>query len=355
MAAFTMKAVARPMVAFGFLLMVVLGVGCAPTTTDRITGPQFFRGFELQLRYGTGTPLPKDLTDKEKADLKPTGELKTYLGLKNSPTTNPADDAKQLKRLRNDIVTALIAMDEQDFQSYAGDIGHVQRISSVASDITVLALTATATVAGGEETKAILAGLAAVFTGSRIAVDKDIFYQNTYPALVQRMKTLRDMDRAMIQDNLKNKSDDEYPLADVYYDVLGLYRYGTITGAIASLNQDLPGSAPQTPKPTDTDIAALPGKLTTFKIKGFTFPITSAAWDKDTNHVAITLDKPKDKEAPADDKKVPMTELNNEIKTFVQRQANGISATAQNANQFGTFGVDVTLSDDAKAYVDADK
>src|SRR5438552_3260307 len=85
-----------------------------------------------------------------------------------------------------------------------------------ANPFLVLALTGGAAVTGGAQAKSILAAVAGAVTGGRIAVDKEVFYQNTFPALVQRMKKLRDKQRDIIESKLKSQSDDEYPLGMAY-------------------------------------------------------------------------------------------------------------------------------------------
>jgi hypothetical protein len=328
------------------LVMIAVAGGCRQTTTERIIGTDFFADFEAQLNaHDLGIrPVPKHnvlCMSTTVPSTQPTGRLAPYFAEKDKPKPDPA----VLKALRNEIVNGLIAVDEQDFQAYTGDIGHVQRTSSVISDITVLALTTTATVTGGAEAKSVLAGLAAIFTGSRIAADKEIFFQNTFPALVFQMQFKREQQRAAIQQKLSTTEDADYPVSAAFIDVLVLYRYGTITGAIASISQ--PPVVLTFKGPSATDAKALDDALTnkTVTADGVVFTISAATWDTGTNQMTLTLTP------PATAPKTPIANADVVSAARIIAQGTSVGTSAQTAALLPTFTIVIGNMSDLKDYV----
>ena len=76
--------------------------------------------------------------------------------------------------------------------------------------------------------------LAAGFTGFRGSVDKNLFYQKTWPVFVSQMDALRLAQLVKIRSGLQ-RSDDEYPLTQGLVDLQNYYTAGSLPGAITGI------------------------------------------------------------------------------------------------------------------------
>src|SRR5262249_46089227 len=114
----------------------------------------------------------------------------------------------------------------------------------LATDLIVLGLNAAGAVVGGAEAKSALAAASGGIVGAKGAVDKDLFYQKTLPALIAQMSAQRKVVLVDIRRGL-TLDVDQYPLQQALVDLENYYAAGTIPGAINAIVQDA-GATSQT-------------------------------------------------------------------------------------------------------------
>lgn len=100
-----------------------------------------------------------------------------------------------------------------------------------AFDITNLTLGVANSLVGGEADHAALTAATSLLTGSRLAIDKNFFAEQTVPALVTQMNASR---QAALVPILRGLKEDEkgYPLSEALVDLQKYYEAGTIQGAL---------------------------------------------------------------------------------------------------------------------------
>lgn len=102
---------------------------------------------------------------------------------------------------------------------------------STGADLTVLLLNGFGATTGAAAAKAALAAASAGVIGAKAAINTDLFYQKTLPALITQMEAARQKQLSTIKTGL-NKSVDEYPLGEALNDVLNYYVAGTLPSAV---------------------------------------------------------------------------------------------------------------------------
>ncbi len=149
----------------------------------------------------------------------------------------PPLTAAEKKSVRNSLIHGMIVMIDYDYSQYEVNLSNTVRATNLTMEVTSLSLTAAATFVGGEQAKATLAALATLVTGTRLAVDKNLFYESTLPILIGRMQAVRTEQKLEITKKL-NSSIDEYDLRDSFSDLIRLYNSGTITSALADISKE---------------------------------------------------------------------------------------------------------------------
>ncbi|MDD5159459.1 MAG: hypothetical protein PHI47_05375 [Sulfuricurvum sp.] len=100
-------------------------------------------------------------------------------------------------------------------------------------DILLLALTGTASFAGGE-TPQVLSAVATAIQGTKASIDKNFFQNNSEIMLVIKMDQLRAEVYTDIQQSIKQSCQD-YPLEAAMRDVIRYYSAGTMKSAIIAI------------------------------------------------------------------------------------------------------------------------
>lgn len=106
-----------------------------------------------------------------------------------------------------------------------------------ATEIAVLALTGGAAISDGGTTKT-LAAISTLIQGGKMAVDKNIFQDNSPTILIIKMEQLRTERLVEIKKSLMSKEIQEYPLDEALHDVIKYYDAGTLKGALIATVQD---------------------------------------------------------------------------------------------------------------------
>jgi hypothetical protein len=157
---------------------------------------------------------------------------------------------------RNKIVNGRLRAVDLNYYAFVKALFVQHNSASLAADIAVLGLNAAGAVAGGALTKAALAAASAGIVGVKGAVDADLFYQKTMPALVAQMDAQRKTILAQILRGL-TEGVSQYPLQQALRDVDSYYAAGTIPGAITGIVGDAGAKTAE----ADNEIIQISGPL----------------------------------------------------------------------------------------------
>jgi hypothetical protein len=135
---------------------------------------------------------------------------------------------------RNNIVTARIFSIDANFHQFVRDLTTQQNLSNIGVDWAAIGLASAGAAVGSLQTKTILAAISGGILGAKAAVDKDVFYNKTIPALITLMEAQRKIVLAQIYTGLKRSAAD-YTMFQALADLDAYYNAGTINGAIVGL------------------------------------------------------------------------------------------------------------------------
>lgn len=143
-------------------------------------------------------------------------------------------DARGRDKLVNDQIILIDAY----YARYERQLARGRAASDLSLDLTSLFCSAAATVSGGEQAKTLLAGAAALASGSRLAIDESLYFKQTAPALTAKMRALRSEKLRGISRRIASQDMTQYSLAQAQHDVQEYYALGTIGGAVQAITQD---------------------------------------------------------------------------------------------------------------------
>jgi hypothetical protein len=142
--------------------------------------------------------------------------------------STPASNEPVRTQLRNEITYGLLSIAEHDSMKYMVELSVTRRATNLGTDLVELGLASAATITNGEQAKTVLSGLTALAAGTRISIDKNLFYEQTMPAIVSAIRA----EQAVILERIRAKlllPDRDYPLGAALLDVYEYYATGTIT------------------------------------------------------------------------------------------------------------------------------
>lgn len=145
----------------------------------------------------------------------------------------PAGSPQRLN-LRNEIVLNRIRAYDIEFDDFEKRLNGDANSLTVGGDLVLLILNGLGATTGGGATKAALA--AAGVVGAQAAIDKDLYYQKTLPALLAQMEANRTAVKLSILTGL-NLDDSKYPLVRAELDLDALKRSGGIPASIQNITQ----------------------------------------------------------------------------------------------------------------------
>jgi hypothetical protein len=144
---------------------------------------------------------------------------------------NPSEEA------RNEFVTGRIVLMNIRYIQFIRGMTREKQVLDAATDILLLSLNLTGAGISGETAKTIFHSLAAGVSGSKIALDKNFYYEKSVPALVAAMNA----ERASILESITasiRKPLSQYPFNDAVTDVQRYFEAGTLMGAINAIQRD---------------------------------------------------------------------------------------------------------------------
>jgi hypothetical protein len=156
------------------------------------------------------------------------------------------------KACRDLITNSAIRAIDLQFDDFRQQLFRSSGAINLGSDIAVLGLSAGGALLVPATTKAILAAISGVVTGSKASIDKNLLYDKTVLIMLGRMEALRKDQFLLIQKGLRTEWN-SYPLSAALVDVEGYYNVGTIPAAINSIN----AQTGQKLKETEDELKAL--------------------------------------------------------------------------------------------------
>lgn len=119
------------------------------------------------------------------------------------------------------------------------------------ADVATLVLGGVGTFVAGEATKSVLAAATAVIAGTRVSIDKNLFYDQTLPAIVSQMDTERAKQKLVIEKGMVQPAT-VYSLGNALSDLSELERLGSIDVAIKKIT----GNATEQAKEAEDSLRA---------------------------------------------------------------------------------------------------
>jgi len=132
--------------------------------------------------------------------------------------------------------TYLMAADLR-FNEFRRHLSRQARGSNFGLDLGILGFAGGASVAAGQRTANILSAVAAGLTGTRSALNRDVFFDRTLPALFAAMDGARTEIRTSIMVNMRRPAE-EYPLSVAFADLANYENAGSLDSAIERVTGD---------------------------------------------------------------------------------------------------------------------
>ncbi len=177
-----------------------------------------------------GYPKDPEDTDVTLANLQP------YFSVAKDVEYAHADSTSRAQ-LRNEIIFARLRAYDINFADFEKRLYGDGNGVSLGSDLVGLVLAGFTATTGGAATKAALGAASAGVIGANTAINKDLYYEKTIPALLAQMEADRLLAKAPIIAGLK-LADADYPLVQAYIDLDAYKNAGSIPAAINAINKD---------------------------------------------------------------------------------------------------------------------
>jgi len=170
--------------------------------------------------------------DDTKAQLQELQQL--YFGPNVLQTYEALPTEAQRRAYRDRVINGRILAIDDNYQAFVRQFSSFENGSNLAFDAVVLGTSGAAALSPALSSAQVLSAISAGFTGFRTSVDKNLFYQKTWPVLVSQMEALRLSQLAKIRSGLQ-LTDDQYPLTQGLVDLEGYFMAGTLPGAISGV------------------------------------------------------------------------------------------------------------------------
>jgi hypothetical protein len=152
-----------------------------------------------------------------------------------SPNPNARGGLSQQDYRDKVVALRLIAIDAR-YQAFVQELRGARAGVGLGADIATLVLGGVGTFVGGTTAKSVLAAATAVIAGSRVSFDKNLFYDQTLPALLAQMDAERMTQLLVIRKGLA-KPVALYTLPDALVDLGLLERLGSVETAIKRITE----------------------------------------------------------------------------------------------------------------------
>lgn len=149
---------------------------------------------------------------------------------------SPTETEEERRLLRNQIISGRMNAYESSYSDFKRRLNGDANILNLGADLSVLGLAGAAATTGSIATATALAAASAGIIGARGAINADLYFQRTLPALLAQMDANRARAKVPIVAGLR-QSNAAYPLAIALVDLDALRDAGGIPTAIAGLTE----------------------------------------------------------------------------------------------------------------------
>lgn len=138
---------------------------------------------------------------------------------------------------RNFFITEVIYLSNVAFEDYEKSLYRASSNFELITDLLILGLTSSSALASGNIVKTILAAAAAATAGTRTAVDRAYFKEQSRLALLAKMREMRKKRLVLIRASMELPLD-AYPLVDAMLDLQSYNSAGSMVAALQRITEE---------------------------------------------------------------------------------------------------------------------
>lgn len=213
--------------------LIVLLSGCASPAIQKVEAPK-----QIEVLSSSYSAVQKNLD---------TAQYNALIQAGNLPAARAIRDVI-VQSIRNEI--------EIVYKDFESGLFANKAAFEVQTDIFELLLSTATTLTGAPHARTNLSALLTGTKGARLSVDKNVFGEKTYSALVSQMRASRSKVSANIFEKLAKLDVISYPLKEAEVDLNQLFNAGTIHEALIQITTQA-GAAAETQAKNETDMAHL--------------------------------------------------------------------------------------------------
>ncbi len=136
--------------------------------------------------------------------------------------------------VRNRFIETRLAVIDAQYLTFKQSLYQEGVSTNMGLDVATLGLNLAGTLTPAASAKAILAAISGGLIGTRVAAEKNLYFEKTMTAILAQMEALRKTARLEILKRMQ-LGVDRYPLSQAEYDLQEYYTAGTIPGAIVGV------------------------------------------------------------------------------------------------------------------------
>lgn len=193
--------------------------------------------------------------------------LSKYDFKKKEDAYENSNDIATRTSIRNEIVSRKKRLYDIEFARFETELSSVSNGVSLGTDLVALTLGGLTATVGGATTKAALGAASVGVLGANTAINKDLFYQKTIPALKSQMEANRLQVELSIQKGLA-LPDSKYSLYSAYDDLRDYKNAGRLDDAITAITKNA-----DTSKQTNSALIAKVRSVTDYEQLKYIQPI----------------------------------------------------------------------------------
>jgi hypothetical protein len=137
------------------------------------------------------------------------------------------------KAYRNSVIASYLAAADAHYLDFLRHLSRQAKGSNFGLDVASLGLSSISAIAHSAANE--LATAAAIATGTRSSLNKEVYFEKTLPAIISSMEARRLEVRAQIESRMKDDDVGEYTLEEGFADIMRYQMATTIDGAIQEM------------------------------------------------------------------------------------------------------------------------
>jgi hypothetical protein len=145
------------------------------------------------------------------------------------------ETAPDKKAYRNKVIAAYLAAADARYLSFLQQLSRQTKGSNFGLDVAALGLSSIAAIAKGAANE--LSTGAAIATGTRGSLNKEVYFDKALPALITSMEARRITVRGEIEQRMRDEESDAYTLEQGFADIVRYQMATTLDGAIQEITK----------------------------------------------------------------------------------------------------------------------